>query len=182
VRSEDFLLSESYPNILSGEKWYALYTRSRHEHKVEKQLAEKHIESYLPMRRVLRQWSDRKKWIDEPLFRCYVFIHADEKDRIRALQSYGAVRIVSFNGRPAVVRDDEIENIRRVLKDSPAAEACSVPSVGDWVEIIRGPLSGIRGRLEEVRGERRLILVVDSIRQALRFSIDGVDVRIVNES
>ena len=59
-------------------KWYALYTRYRHEKRVESQLLQKGIETYLPMRKILRKWSDRKKWITEPLFNCYVFIYSDK--------------------------------------------------------------------------------------------------------
>ena len=104
-------------------RWYALYTRSRHEKKVDYQLREKGIESYLPLQRVLRKWSDRKKWVEEPLFRCYVFVHVDPANRLRALQTFGVVRFVTFSDEPAVVRDDEIENIRRILRESPDAES-----------------------------------------------------------
>ena len=168
--------------VNSGVRWYALYTRSRHEKRVDRQLRDKGIESYLPVQKVLRQWSDRKKWVEEPLFRCYVFIHADWRNRLRALQSYGAVRIVSFNGKPAAVRDEEIENIRRILLEVPAVEACTPVSVGDVVEILHRPLAGLRGRLEEVRGERRLVVTVESIQQALRFNVDRADVRVVGGS
>ena len=169
-------------HIHSRVRWYALYTRSRHEKRVDLQLRDKGIESYLPVQKVLRRWSDRKKWVEEPLFRCYVFIHMDEKDRLRALQTYGSVRIVSFNGKPAVVQDEEIECIRRILREAPTVEVCTPVSVGDRVEILRGPLAGLRGRIEEVHGERRLVVVVESIRQALRFNLDGADVRVVSTS
>lgn len=160
--------------------WYALYTRSRHEKKVDLQLRDKGIESYLPTQKILRRWSDRKKWVEEPLFRCYVFIHTNHRDRLRALQVYGAVRIVMFSGKPAVVRDEEIENIRRILREAPEIEACTPLYVGDVVEIVYGPLAGLCGRLEEIRGERRLVVTINSIRQALRFNVDGADVRVVN--
>ncbi|NOZ57391.1 MAG: UpxY family transcription antiterminator [Calditrichaeota bacterium] len=162
--------------------WYALYTKSRHEKKVDLQLREKGIESYLPLRGVWRQWSDRRKLVEEPLFRCYVFVHTNEKQRVRALQTYGAVRFVSFNGRPAIVRDEEIETIKRILREFPEAEACEPFSVGDLVEIVRGPLTGIMGRLEEIRGSRRLVVTIDSIHQGVRFEIDRLDVRLLQKA
>lgn len=162
-------------------RWYALYTRSRHEKKVDQQLQDKGIESYLPLHKVRRQWSDRKKWVEEPLFRCYVFIHVDEQSRINALRTYGSVRIVSFNGKPAVVRDEEIDDIRRILREVPTVESCPNVSVGDIVEIIYGPLRGLQGRLEQIRGEHRLVVAVESIHQALRFNVDGTDIRIVSK-
>jgi len=161
--------------------WYAMYTRSRHEKKVELQLQEKGIESYLPKQRVLRRWSDRRKWVEEPLFRCYIFIHVNAKDRLRALQTYGSVRIVSFNGRPAVVSDIEIERIKRILNEIETVQSCPPVSEGDIVEIVRGPLKGIRGRLEELRDNMRIVVEVESIHQALRFNIDGLDVRVVKK-
>jgi transcriptional antiterminator RfaH len=162
--------------------WYALYTRSRHENRVEDQLAEKGFDAYLPERRVLRRWSDRKKWIMEPLFRCYVFVRMDEKDRVRVLQTYGSVRLVSFSGKPAIVQDHEIETIRRVLQEIPAVESCPPVSVGDWVEITGGPLIGIRGRLEEIRNQKRLVVSVNAIEQAFRFVVEGTDIRVIHDS
>ena len=160
-------------------QWYALYTRSRHEKKVERQLDDKGIESYLPLRKVLHQWSDRKKWVEEPLFRCYVFVHVNAKDRLRALQTYGAVRVVSFNGKPAVVKEVEIEKIRRILREIPTVESCLNVKEGDIVEIVRGPLVGLRGRLVQIRNEHRLVMAIDSIHQALRFNVDAADVKAV---
>ena len=159
--------------------WYALYTRSRHEKKVDKQLLDKGIESYLPMRRIRSRWSDRKKWIDEPLFRCYVFIHVNERERLDALQTYGAVRVISFCGKPAIVQDAEISTIKMILKEIPTVESCISMSVGHKVEIARGPLMGMQGRLQQIRNEQRLVVSIDSIHQALRFNVDVMDVKVI---
>jgi transcription antitermination factor NusG len=159
--------------------WTALYVRAHHEKKVYRQLIDKHIESYLPLKKVLRQWSDRKKWIEEPLFRCYIFIRTHSKGRLMALQTYGAVRIISFHGCPAIVRDKEIEFIRQILKEYPTVEACTQGSIGDVVEIIRGPLVGLQGRLYEMRGQKRMVVTIESIHQSLHFTIDSSDLRII---
>ncbi len=163
-------------------RWYALYTRSRHEKKVNDQLRDKGIESYLPLRNVLRKWSDRKKWIEEPLFRCYVFVHVDPVTRFRALQTVGCVRYVTFHGQPAIVRDAEVETIRRILRESPNVEPCAALSRGDMVEIVCGPLSGLRGRLEAIHNQQRLIVSIDSIRQALWLNVDGTDVKVIEKA
>ena len=162
-------------------RWHALYTKPRHEKQVDRLLCEKHIETYLPLRRVLHRWSDRKKWVEEPLFRSYLFIHADPRDRQRALFTPGALRFVAFGDGPAVVRDEEIETVRRILAERTDVESCPPVTVGDIVEIARGPLMGIRGRLDEIRHGNRLVITVDSIRQALRFTVDLADVRVVHE-
>lgn len=156
--------------------WYAIYTRARHEKKVEIQIKQKGLEAYLPTREVLRQWSDRKKWVEEPLFSCYCFVHATPVERYQAVQSYGAVKVLGFNGAPSIVRDFEIENIKRVLKEMPETESCSDLVKGDQVRIIRGSLIGLEGWLEEVRGEKRFVVSIPSIRQAIRFNVALADI------
>jgi transcription antitermination factor NusG len=160
--------------------WYALYTKPRFEKKVAGQLQDKHIESYLPLKRVLKQWSDRKKWVEEPLFRSYIFIHTDLRDQQRALCTHGVLKLVAFGNQPALVRDEEIDIIRRILLEDTDVESCLPVSVGDRIEIVRGPLMGIQGRLEEIRSSKRLVLVIDSIKQALRFSVNLSDIKVIS--
>jgi transcription antitermination factor NusG len=175
-------MSETHQKDPSDRHWYALYTRSRHERKVEKQLRGKGIEAYLPMRRVLRQWSDRKKWVEEPLFRCYVFVYGDQKERYLSVQTIGTVRMISFNGKPVIVQDFEIQRIRAVLREAPSAESCEEIHKGDWVEITRGPLIGLQGRLESIQNRHRLVVTIDSIGQAVRFNVEIGDVRILTRN
>jgi transcriptional antiterminator RfaH len=157
--------------------WTVFYTRPRHEKKVFEQLVEKKIECYLPMRKMLRQWSDRKKWIEEPLFRSYIFVYGDECLKHQALQTHGVVRAVMFQGRLAIVRDEEIEMIKRILHESDKVEAIPQIEIGDEVELIAGPLAGLRGRLESLQNEHRLVIDIPSIRQAIRITVDIRNVR-----
>ena len=163
-------------------QWIALYTRPRHEKRVAAGIREKGIEVYLPLLPVLRRWSDRRKWVDEPLFRGYVFVRGDDSERYRSVQTSGVVRMVRFRGKPAVVRDEEIDRIRRILRDGLEVEACDPFSVGDRVVIKQGPLTGVEGRLVEIHGSSRLVVTVPSINQALRFSVERNDVRLLQES
>lgn len=140
-------------------------------------LQEKQIVCYLPMRKVLRQWSDRRKWIEEPLFKGYIFIYGDEALRYRAVQTRGVVRAVMFGGKMAVVHDEEIEMIKKILHESENAEAVPCVHVGDEVQVQVGPLMGLRGRLEAFQNTHRLIIDVPSIRQAIRVSVDIRDVK-----
>ncbi|MBN1779751.1 UpxY family transcription antiterminator [bacterium] len=160
--------------------WYALYTKPRHEKKVEKELVKKQIGCYLPMRKTLRQWSDRRKWVEEPLFRSYIFIQGDNALRYRAVQTPGVVRAVMFQGRLAVVRDEEIDWIRRILCETDDVEAVPQLLIGEEVEVRSGPLIGLRGRLTQFQGEQRLVIDVPSIRQAVRISVDVRDIQKVN--
>jgi transcription antitermination factor NusG len=93
-------------------RWYALYTRSRWEKKIHEALVKKGIESYLPMQKTLRQWSDRKKWVEEPLLRSYVFVRIYQKDYPESLKTDGVVTFVKTAGIMSPVQDEEI----RILK------------------------------------------------------------------
>jgi len=168
------------PEDKTQRHWHALYTRSRYEKRVADEIQKKGIPAYLPMMRILRQWSDRKKWVDEPLFRGYVFIQSNSIERYRSLQTAGVVRMVEFEGKPAIVPEDEIDRIKRILKEGECVEPCDAMSVGDRVSIIRGPLLGIEGRLMEIQGRSRLIVSVPSINQALRVCVARSDVRPLN--
>lgn len=158
-------------------RWYALYTRPRHEKRVDRQLKQKGIESYLPLRKELRQWSDRKRWVEEPLFRCYVFVRIPLQDYILALQTHGVVRMVSFNGRPAPIPDEQIEAVRRILEEIRTVEPVSYLVIGQRVEVIKGPLAGIRGVLIQKRNQNRLVIAIDSIRQAISIEINADEVK-----
>jgi len=162
-------------------KWYALYTRSRFEKKMLAELTDRNVEVFLPMREVLRRWKDRKKRIWIPLFPGYIFLnHVDTpENRYRILNIPGAVRFVGFEGHANPIPDEQIEYVRRFLEASIAIDPYPYIQVGCRVEIIAGPLKGIRGILVEKRGRFRFVLQVDLIRQAVSVEIDASDVRAI---
>jgi transcription antitermination factor NusG len=96
-------------------KWYAIYTKSRCEKKTDNLLIQKGIESWCPTQKVERQWTDRKKIIDIPIFRSYVFVHIDESDRIPVLETNGVINFVKYLGKPAVIQEEEIKTIKSFL-------------------------------------------------------------------
>jgi len=101
-------------------KWYALYTKPRWEKKVDNILLQKGIESWCPVQKVERQWSDRKKIIHDPLFKSYVFVHIAEDDRLVVLQTDGVLNFVHYLNKPAVIRDEEIGLIKSYLLEEKA--------------------------------------------------------------
>ena len=157
--------------------WYAIYTRPRFEKKVDAQLKEKGFESYLPLHTVVRQWSDRRKKVEEPLFRGYVFVRTTPRERVHSLQIIGAVRMVGFGGRPSIVPDEQIEAVRRILKEGLKVETIDYIQTGDLVEVVQGPLMGLKGVLMEKRHRGRFVISIDSIRQSISVEIDVRDVR-----
>jgi transcription antitermination factor NusG len=101
--------------------WFALYTRPRCEKKADTLLVQKNIESWCPLQKVERQWSDRKKIIEEPLFKSYLFVHINEEERARVLQTDGVLNFVHHSGKPAVIREEEIDLIKSYLQDKDAS-------------------------------------------------------------
>ena len=98
--------------------WYAIYTKPRWEKKVHALLTEKKIESYCPLNKVRKKWSDRMKTVEEPLFKSYVFARVSEEEQTRVRMTAGVMNFVYWQGKPAIIRAKEIETIRKFLNDS----------------------------------------------------------------
>ena len=96
-------------------KWLVVYTKPKWEKKVDSNFAQKGIESWCPTQKKERQWSDRKKIIEEPLFKSYVFVRASKEEYTNVLNTMGVVRFLYFEKKPAIIRDNEIETIRKYL-------------------------------------------------------------------
>lgn len=149
---------------LTDYRWYAVYTKSRSEKRVQLELNEKGIENYLPMQRKLRKWSDRKKWVDTPVISGYVFVRICNKQYFEVLKTEGVVAFVRFENAPAVIRDEQIDLIKRLLHQHQV----DVKSVkkpykhGDPVEIIAGPLLGVQGKLIRHRNTSRVIVQLEN--------------------
>ncbi len=165
-----------------GLQWYACYTRGRHERRVGRLLSERGFEVFLPMVPRIRQWHDRKKVVEFPLFPSYVFARCARTDLAHALATPGLVQIVKFNGRPVAIPDAEIENIRKLSAVLPPSEdeveLAPLVSEGQHVEIVSGPMSSVRGVVAERRGGRRILVVgVTAINQGVRVEVDRTAVR-----
>lgn len=162
----------------SQPKWYAIHTRCRHEKRVSKELQDKGIRVFLPTYEQQRRWSDRRKVIELPLFSCYVFVHLDATPaaRLAALQAPGALRFVGFNGAPAPIPPEQIENLQRALERTQSFCPFEFVRVGQRVRIRGGALDGVEGVLVGRKGDRRLVVSIDLIQQAMAVVIEGYDV------
>lgn len=140
--------------MVSEKKWYAVYTRPRWEKKVADGLSKKGVEHYCPLNRVVRQWSDRKKTVDEPLFSAYVFVHATASEHTAIRQVDGVINLVYWLGNPAVILDEEIEAIRQFVQQhtSVQLEKAAV-NVSDRVRITDGVLMHREGDVLEVKSK-----------------------------
>jgi len=155
---------------MSNKQWYVVYTKPRGEKKAELRLQEQGIETFLPLQETLRQWSDRKKKVQVPLFTSYLFVHINLKyDHLPVLQTYGVVRFVYHLGKPAVVRDEEIAAVRYMLENYTELEAESLQP-GQEVEVKSGTFAGQQGIIQEMKNGY-LLLELESIGQRLKAKI-----------
>ena len=137
--------------------WYAVYTNSRAEKKVYQSYIETGIEAFLPLQKKIKKWSDRKKTVEEPLIRSYVFIRVSEKEYYEALNIQGAVRYISFSGKAAIIPDWQIEALKNTILHNIENEIITVNAQpGDLVEICGGPFKGIKGSLIDHCGKKNV--------------------------
>ena len=158
-------------------RWYALWTRSRHEQVVREQLERKQVEAFLPTVTRWSRWKDRKKKIDWPLFPGYCFARFDPRQRLHILKCGGVVSIVSIDGEPAQIPEYEIHAIRQLVESELAFDPCPLIREGMMVEVTHGPLKGVVGRLSRKNDKARLVLSVDLIGQAVSVEVDAADVK-----
>jgi transcriptional antiterminator RfaH len=153
--------------------WYAVYTHSRTEKKVARELQKQNIDYYLPLYKTIRQWSDRKKKVEEPLIRSYIFVRITEKDYRTVLQTSGVVNIVSFSGKPVPIPDWQIENLKIVLgAEVPIAPGEREFTKDEEVRITRGALEGLRGQIIQVKGRHKLVISVNALNYNVTVDID----------
>jgi transcription elongation factor/antiterminator RfaH len=153
--------------------WYAIYTKPRHEKKVNDLLVEKKQEVYLPLVTRVRIWKDRKKKVDMPLFSSYLFVRFDYKNRFDILGTSGIVKIVNFSGTPAVVPDWQIDALRKMLEHPETIRLENYMRPGGQVEVTDGPFKGMRGTIKMIKGETRLVITIDGIMQSVSVEIEA---------
>ena len=157
-------------------RWYALRTRSRHEKIVRDQLAGQGIEPLLPTVKRLSQWKDRKKEIEVPLFSGYCFVRFAADRKLPVLKTIGVVDIVGAGHNPEPIADEEIAALRTLMASVLPYDSHPYLHEGMMVEVIRGPLQGVRGILLRKEKRHRLVLGVRLIQQAAAVEIDANDV------
>ncbi len=154
-------------------QWYAIYTRPRAEKKVYERLIEQNQEVFLPLINRVRQWKDRKKKVEMPLFPSYLFIHFDYKYRFDILPTDGIVKIVNFKGQPAVIPDWQIDALKKMLSHPETLRLENYIRPGELVEVIEGPFKGLKGTVKQLKGETRLVITIDGIMQSVSVEMDS---------
>jgi transcription antitermination factor NusG len=162
-------------------KWYAIYTRPRWEKKVHKLLQEKQIESYCPLNKVHRKWSDRLKVVNEPLFKSYVFVRVSEAEKTSVRMVNGVVNFVYWLGKPALIKDREIDIIKRFLEEHENIEVLPLAmKPGGRVKVEQGLLMGKEGTIKQVL-RNRVEVIIESIGFTLTAYIDKSKISILDK-
>lgn len=144
-------------------RWYAAYTKSRTEKKVLARLTDNGFEAYLPILRKRHQWSDRLKWVEEPLIRSYIFIRANEKEYYDAINTPGLVCYVTFEGKAAPIPDWQIDTLRMLLNEGAEMEVSNERfAPGQKIIVVSGTLVGMKGEMVEYRGKKKVLIRLGS--------------------
>lgn len=180
--------SSRWETARAPRQWYAGYTKSRHEKRVDTLLRERKVEAYLPVVPRERQWHDRTKVVEFPLFPGYLFIRSERPELPRILSTPGLVSIVGINGRPAPISEDEIENVRRFANALAASGGEGVDPAplideGMPVRVVSGPFRGIRGIVVEHRGKARALIQIGvrAIRQGVKVEVDAGNLETIDD-
>ena len=159
--------------------WYAIYTRSRAEKKVYTELILRNISAFLPMRTTIRQWSDRKKKVQVPLFNSYVFVNIIEKEYIQVLQVDNVVKFVTFEGKAVPIPPQQIEAIKAYIGEGAPEydESQAGLEAGVNIEITRGPMMGLTGVLINLHGKHRVKVEIECVGQSLLIDVPRTSLR-----
>lgn len=160
---------------MENKQWYAVYTKSRSEKQVAKELEELGIEHFLPLIKTMRQWSDRRKFIYVPLFSSYIFVKIDIKYRLKVLEVDGAVTFIHFNNEYPSIPEWQLNNLKIILGSAEKFEISFDDfEIGEKVKVDGGPFKGLQGTLVEYRGKKKFLVQVETINQNLLLEVNPV--------
>jgi len=163
----------------SDRKWNVIYVRARHEKTVRGNLTKSGIETFLPMRKELHQWSDRKKWVEVPLFSSYVFVNIAMNERNLVYLTDGFIRFVSSNGKPSVVPQWQIDSVRKIVELFPdRLDTVDNDCVGMEGHIVSGPLAGLKGEIVQVMNEKYFVIRIEGLEKALAVKVPVSEFRV----
>jgi len=170
--TEDSPVKEETPVLKKTERaWYAVYTNSRAEKRVSDRISEMGIETFLPLQKTLRQWSDRKKLIEKPLISSYVFVRAVPKEFFPIRTIDGVVKFIMIQGKPVAIPEQQITNLRILCgSDAEVTISSDVYAEGDKVEVVVGSLTGLQGEL--IRVGRKHKVVIRIIQPGMNLTVD----------
>jgi len=172
LNSQEYHLCPDY----AEQRWYAAYTCANHEKRVAAELRARSVEHFVPLYNSVRRWKDRRVQLDLPLFPGYVFVRLALRDKLRVLQIPSLVRLVSFNGQPAPLSNDEMEALRRSLTERLNAQPHPYLNVGRRVRVVSGPLTGLEGIIVRKKNHFRFVISLHLIMRSVSVELDDADI------
>ncbi len=159
--------------------WYAVYTKSRGEKVAAKLLHDQGIEVYLPLQRKLRQWSDRKKWVEVPYINSYLFVRTSEIEYYDILNTQGIIRYIAFEGKAAAIPDWQIDAMKKIIaSETPVTFSGHRFSKGQKVQIEKGTLMGYEGEVvQDTDGKKKVIIRIGQLGVSLMVHLDISDIK-----
>ncbi|PWS26419.1 antitermination protein NusG [Pedobacter yonginense] len=152
-------------------RWYPVYTRSRAEKKAYDELLRKDIIAYLPLKKTLKQWSDRKKIVKEPLIKSYLFVYISAKEHAEVLMTNGIARFIYFSGNIASLPDKQIQDLKLLLATEDDLEVFDFAiKTGEKVIIKAGPFKGMLAELVSIHNKQRIILRLQNMGYAIEIN------------
>ena len=155
-------------------RWYALYTRSRHEKFIDTELTRRRIESFLPVRSIKKRWSDRTVTVEEPLFKSYLFVKTDPLHFMDVLKTKGAVKLVTAAGLPVAIDERVIASLKQLISKDIAIDPFPYLAVGDRVSVRSGIFKGVEGFIVKKDDKKcRLVVSITAILASISVEIDS---------
>ncbi len=163
-----------------GAQWYSIQTRYRFERKVTAQLQQKGLQTFLPLLEESHRWSDRRQSVYVPLFSGYTFAHFDLSTQIKIelLHTEGVIGLINIRGVAAPIPAKQIDDLQKLLSQKVPCALHLFVKVGQKVRIRGGCLDGLEGILEQ-RGEKNLVISIESIQRAVAITIEGYELEMV---
>jgi transcription antitermination factor NusG len=165
-----------------GMTWYSVQTGYRSEARVSRDLTAKGFETYLPLLREVHQWTDRRKQVDVPAFSGYLFVRYEPsiRSRIKVLETGGVVRLLGGNHNPSPIPDFEIEAVRKTLNSGLECSRWEGLIPGSTVRVVRGPLTGVLGKLVRIKNSFRIVVAISVFSQAISAELGLSDVEAIH--
>ena len=165
-------------------KWYILVTRSRYEKKCDRVLSLNGYETYLPLNKELKQWSDRKKWVEYPLFPGYIFVKFSSKERFNILHTDGIAPIIQFENIDYCINNELIDSIKEYLinNSKPILIKTLDLEIGEEIRIKNGPFKGLQGVLTQIKGKAKVLITIEAIGQAFVLELKGNDIERIKKT
>ncbi len=153
-------------------RWFAVYTPYKREKYALRQLQSKQITVYLPIQRLVRQYTRKRKIVELPLISCYIFVKITKAEYVRVLETEQVLNFVRFSKNLLAIPDAEIQLLKRILGEGIEVNVEKTTySEGDWVEIISGNLTGLKGRLIQIQDKKHFTIDLEHLGYSLRMTV-----------